>query len=90
MKKSLITATTIFALSTSSVFAAGNGMDFNNAFAYSKSTQSGSIGSAQSADSSNSFGVGTGFLIFLVAVIAVAVIVGNSGSDDNHYYSMRK
>ncbi len=90
MKKSIITLTTIFALSTSSAFAGGNGMDFNNAFAYSKSTQSGSIGSAQSADSANSLGVGTGFLIFLVAVIVVAVVVGNGGSDNTHSYTKSK
>ncbi len=84
MKNLIITALTIFAFITSPVVASERSFDMENAFAYSKSTQSlGSDGSAGNSAGGLSSGAATGILVFLGLVILVAVIASNN--NDSSY-----
>ncbi len=84
MKNLIITALTIFAFITGPVMAGERSFDMDNAFAYTKSTQSlGSEGSAGSVGGLSS-GAATGILVFIGLVILVALIASNSGDDHNY------
>jgi len=88
MKNLIIMSITVFAFAISAAFAGDNRMDFENAFSYSKSTQSaGSIGSTGSAGSSpGSFqGASGAILIGLAVLVLVCVAVCGGGKD--HSYS---
>ena len=85
MKNLIITALTIFAFITGPIMAGERSFDMDNAFAYSKSTQSlGSEGSAGNSAGGLSSGAATGILVFIGLVILVALIASNSGDDHNY------
>lgn len=100
MKNLIIMAITIFAFATSAVFAGDNRMDIENAFSYSKSTQSagsfGSFGSAGSAGSNGSAGSASGsfqgasgaILIGLAVLVLVCIAVCGGSKDQNYSMSM--
>ena len=99
MKNLIIMAITIFAFATSAVFAGDHRMDFENAFSYSKSTQSagsaGSVGSAGSNGSAGSAGSAPGsfqgasgaILIGLAVLVLVCIAVCGGGKSQNYTMS---
>jgi|GEM_PF-6852201 len=94
MKNLIVMSVTIFAFAISAAFAGENRMDFENAFSYSKSTQSagsagsnGSVGSNGSAGSApGSFQGASGAILIGLAVL-VLVCVAVCGGSSNHTYS---
>ena len=89
--KNFIIAVTIFVFAASTAFAGDNRMDFENAFAYSKSTQSaGSAGSNGSAGSDGSAGsaagssAGASGAILIGLAVLVLVCIAVCGGGDNH------
>ena len=88
MKNIAITAVAVFALTVSTVYAGEHTMDFNNSFAYTKSTQSsGSAESAASAGSAGSSpasfeGANTIVLLGLIAFVLVCLAVCGGGRDN--------
>jgi hypothetical protein len=95
MKNLIITTLTVFSFATAPVFAGEASMNMNNAFAYSKSTQSAgsapvsgnSAGSAGSAGSSpGSFAGPNGAILLGLALIAVVIIAASSGGGGNSTY----
>ena len=83
MKNMIITTLTIFAFTTSPMMAGEISFDMNNAFAYSKSTQSG--GSADSAGSSAASG--SGGAVVVLGILAILIILIAVNSSDGHSYS---
>jgi len=89
--KNFIIAVTIFLFAASAAFAGDNRMDFENAFSYSKSTQSaGSADSAGSAGSNGSAGStpgsfqGASGAILIGLAVLVLVCIAVCGGSDNH------
>jgi hypothetical protein len=85
MKNLIIMAVTIFAFAAQATYAGENSMSLDNAFSYTKSTQSGgSAGSANSAASApGSFqGASGAILLGLLALLIVCVAVCDGGSDN--------
>lgn len=79
MKNMIITTLTIFAFITSPMMAGERSFDMNNAFAYSKSTQSG--GSAGSAGSLNGSGPTTAVFVIAALTILIVLFAANGGGD---------
>lgn len=82
MKNILITTLTIFAFTTSPMVAGEASFDMNNAFAYSKSSQSG--GSAASAGSIGGSGSGGAVVVIGILAILIILIAANSGGDNGY------
>lgn len=82
MKNMIITAITLFAFTTSPMMAGERSFDMNNAFAYSKSTQS-----AGSANNSAGSVAGSGPLtaVFILATLVLIVLIASNGGDNNSY-----
>jgi len=88
MRNLIITALTAFSFITSPVLAGDRSFDMENAFAYTKSTQSaGSGGSAGSAGSAASSGAATTAIVVGLGILILVLIAVSASDGDGGTYS---